>query len=135
MNVQYLFVSFLMMTYSSVVLASNFAPLLMFFHGFTVIVGAVICIAVFKHSKKIVNQYKRVALKCAAISLCFTPVYISGGNGSFEGLVLEAILIGVFGGDIKYFTYGVLYILISFILLYAFSMLFVMNQNNVNNNS
>jgi len=130
---KYLFVLIFMTVFSSVVFASNFAPILMFFHGLTVLVGIVICFAVFKNAKKIVNQYKRVALKCTTISLCFTPVYISGGNGSFDGFALEAILIGVFGGDIKYFTYGVLYTLVSFIMIYAFSMLLVINQNNVNN--
>ena len=135
MHVKYPFVAMLMMIFSSVASASNFGPILMFFHGLTLIVGFVICFVVFKKAKSIINQYKRVALKCVAISLCFTPVYISGGNGQFEGLVLEAILVGIFGGDIKYLTYGVLYTSISFILIYAFSMLFVMNANNIHNDN
>jgi len=135
MNVKHSFATILMLIFPSVASASNFGPVLIFFHGLTILVGFVICFAVFKKSKSIINQYKRVAIKCAAISLCFTPVSISGGNGQFEGLVLEVILVGIFGGDIKYLTYGVLYTSISFILIYAFSMLFVMNEHKINSDN
>jgi hypothetical protein len=103
--------------------ASDFSPILLFFHGLTFLVGLVICIAAFRGSKGIENDYKRIGIKCAAISICFTPVSISGGNGNFTGFVLEALLVGLLGGDKKYFIYGTGYVVVSFTVIYVISIL------------
>mgnify|MGYP006909079853 FL=1 len=108
--------------------ASDFSPIMLFFHGLTLLVGFVICLVAFRGSKGIESSYLRIGIKCAAISICFTPVSISGGNGNFTGFVLEALLVGLLGGDTKYLIYGIGYVVVSFAVIYVFSTLLKKGQ-------
>ena len=103
--------------------ASDFTPIIMIFHGLTLLVGIIIFIAAFWGAKEIENDYLRIGIKCAAASICFTPASISGGNGHFNGFVLEAILFGSLGGDTKYLVYGAGYFGVSFAVIYVISLL------------
>ena len=95
----------------------------MIFHGLTLLVGILIFMAAFWGSKGIKNNYLRIGIKCAAVSLCFTPASISGGNGHFTGFALEAILFGSLGGDTKYSVYALGYVAATFSVIYLVSML------------